>query len=238
MISCSFFCWIQFFCIISLAVLAGISVIRFIPWSEESHRISMPLAFGVSIAPALLGLSSTCTLIFFPGWSHKSHLLFTVLFLCIAFLPNIFNFLPYLRSLKSLKSKISWQEKPLFFILFLWIAGQFLDVMFFPVTQNDALEYVTVGKILFEQRDIMAYPVLNPLENSAGFYGPWTHPPLYVSLIYLMNIIQGNADSSALLKLIAPLFALGSTLLVYKVGLFTNRKTGLFASIFFLSCPL
>jgi 4-amino-4-deoxy-L-arabinose transferase-like glycosyltransferase len=117
-------------------------------------------------------------------------------------------------------------------------AGMIFMTVFVPLTQNDSLEYATVGRELYAARTIAAYPVLNPETNLSGFVGPWTHPPLYVASIYLAEIIQGHANAPGAMRLLSPWFALTGAGVVGAIGSLVSRPTGLASALIFLSTPL
>ena len=87
-------------------------------------------------------------------------------------------------------------------------------------------------------RDISSYPVLLPERTASGFYGPWTHPPFYVALIYLSSVLQGHAETPGLMRMISPWFALAATGLVLSLGASISRLAGFIAASVFLSAPL
>jgi hypothetical protein len=150
----------------------------------------------------------------------------------------------YLIRRRSRKSKIKSQydyqygELILKIILSLWIFLLLTNAIFYPLAQNDALEYATVGRELFISRNLDIYPLISPEANASGFFGPWTHPPLYVSLIYLFSLLQGHADEPGLMRLISPWFLLTSTYVVIVLGRINSRTIGWLAGILFLSTPL
>ena len=123
-------------------------------------------------------------------------------------------------------------------LLAVWVIALLVNTAFLPLIQNDSLEYATVGRLLFESRDLSTYPAIHPELSRSGFYGPWTHPPLYVALIYLMYIFQGHAEIPGLMLWIAPWFALAGTGLVFAFGNLTSRVTGILSALVFISVPL
>ena len=120
----------------------------------------------------------------------------------------------------------------------MWCIALLVNSVFVPLTQNDSLEYATVGRLLYAAGTLDAYPALDPANSRSGFFGPWTHPPLYVSLIYLSAAIQGHANEPGLMRLIAPWFLLSATAGVVALGSLRQRNVGLLAGVLFLSTPL
>ena len=187
------------------------------------------------MAPFLAGAASIAALYMFPRASHLVHVgaaltLLAVLSIVVA----------RFRVVQPPKAVLQTQvgEKILATFLALWVAALLINALFHPVTANDALEYATVGRILFESRDLASYPAMDPQTTVSGFFGPWTHPPLYVALIYSMAALQGHADSPGLMQLIAPWAALATTRLVFALGSLQNRRCGYFAALILLSTPL
>lgn len=226
--------------LILLSSLVGLSLVRFLPWKPSVRAVGIPLAFALAAAPFLAGLSTVIVLMSFPGCDRKTHLIGVFSLLAAAGLASTF-FRP-IHAIKelvqpnsSLRSKWNWLLGAL---LTIWTIGFSANAFLFPITQNDALEYATVGRLLFELHDLSAYPALNPLVGSSGFFGPWTHPPLYVSMAYFTNLIQGHANTPGLMSIITPWFALSATLLIFTLGCLANRTTGLVAALIFLSTPL
>lgn len=237
MIEGSLFAWLAFLGLVALASGAGVGVSRLIPWRGSARQARFELAFGLALAPFLAGGGILLSLYLFPGANHSVHIACTVVFLlALCFLHA-----------KALRPQDLSRYPPeprqhcyylLTSLLVLWMLTLLINAVFIPLTQNDALEYATVGRELFHARSLDAYPVLNPQTNQSGFFGPWTHPPLYVSLIYLTSLLQGHADQPGLMRLLAPWFVLSATLAMVSLGSLRFKNIGLVAGIFFLSTPL
>jgi hypothetical protein len=169
-----------------------------------------------------------------PGASHQVHLFGTFGILVALFL---------LRLLKPEVPIFLVGRKSLGFyllvsLLFLWIAVLLINAVFLPLIQNDALEYGIVGRELFHARTLESYPVLNPEITNSGFFGPWTHPPLYVSMIYLASIIQGHVNEPGLMRLISPWFLIAATYLMVTLGRLHSTNIGWLSGVLFVSTPL
>jgi 4-amino-4-deoxy-L-arabinose transferase-like glycosyltransferase len=217
---------------------AGLALSRLVPWSIPALQAGIPRAFALAIAPFLLGMMAVIALGVFRGASHTVHLgvVFTgLLALCAAARFARPGGSPEAHGTSHPMS--AW-ERVFGVILAMWAVMLIIDALFLPLMQNDALEYALVGRLLFEQRDLLAYPALNPMMGTSGFYGPWTHPPLYPSLIYITSVFQGHADTPGLMRLISPWCALAATAVVYSMGCLANRLTGLLSALIFLSTPL
>jgi hypothetical protein len=88
-----------------------------------------------------------------------------------------------------------------------------LQLTLLPLHGNDPLEYMQLGRALYEHRDARIYPILTALPSS-GFVAPWTHPPTYGMLIAIAFALQGSAAVAGAAKLIGLWFALSTSLLV------------------------
>ena len=229
--------WVALFALIFFASYAGLALASFMPWSENAIRQHFNIATGLALAPFLAGIATIVVLLLLPGATLQFHLLGVYLLLGMGSLL-------YLIRRRSSRTKIKSQhdyqygEWILKIILFLWVFLLLTNAIFFPLVQNDALEYATVGRELFISRSLDIYPLISPETNASGFFGPWTHPPLYVSLIYLFLLLQGHADEPGLIRLISPWFLLTSTYLVIVLGRVNSTTLGWLAGIIFLSTPL
>lgn len=221
---------------LAVASAAGLSLVRFVPWTNAARRTGVPAAAGLVAGPFLLGLAAVVSLSAFGGASHGVHLTtILVLLLGIVVAGQLRN-----APLVGERSGLPWPfaERALAGLLIVWFIGLVGNAVLLPLAQNDSLEYALVGRTLWEVRDLSAYPALDPAAGRSGFYGPWTHPPLYVALIYVANALQGHADYPGALRLIAPWVATVSTLLVVTLGSQWSRFVGLLAGLIFLSVPL
>lgn len=237
MIEFSIKAWLGFTLLVILASGAGLAFSCLISWKDTARRARINLTFGLALAPFLSGLAIISALYVFPRDSHATHLWVTALILLV----------PCVLGLSKWSSRPEARLDPrspslgfylLCALLLLWILALLVNSVFIPLIANDALEYATVGRELFHVRTLDAYPVLNPETNLSGFYGPWTHPPLYVSLIYLLSIIQRHADAPGLMRLIAPWFLITATFCVVSLGMLRSKSFGLLSGVLFLSTPL
>lgn len=128
-------------------------------------------------------------------------------------------------------------DKTLLVTLALMLAAMFLLAILLPLSSNDPLEYALVGREIYLQREMSAYPLMSSAASVSGMYAPWTHPPLYVGLVFMGNVLQGNADLPGYMKLVAPTLTATSVLLIYWLGSQMNRRVGLLSAIIFLSTP-
>jgi hypothetical protein len=220
------------------ASVAGLALARAMPWSLPAQRSPLPEAFGLALAPLILGLVTVAALALLPRAGHSVHAALAAAGLAsLALAPRALAaraapWQPRARQAYTLA------ERVLAALLIAWIAMLVRDALFAPLTQNDALEYAMVGRLLYETPDLALYPVLDPASSASGFYAPWTHPPLYVALIYLTNVLQGHAAEPGLMRLIAPWCLLTAAGLTYALGSLTSRAVGLLAAIVAISAPL
>jgi hypothetical protein len=237
MIVTSMAAWLALLAVILLASAAGYTLIRLLPWSSAARLAGVPGITGVALAPFLLGGGSVLVLGFLPGSSHTTHLTLVVTGLAVLIALTVWHRGTLGVKKEAATSKV-FGEYLFSALLALWLLMLFINSIFLPLLQNDALEYATVGRLLYETRALSSYPAINPEQSASGFFGPWTHPPLYVSLIYLTQVIQGHADEPGFMRLIAPWVVTCATLLVLTLGSIISRLTGLIAAVIFLSTPL
>ena len=237
MINTSPLSWIAMLAIILLASVAGYALSRHLPWLPAARAAGAPGVIGFSLGPFLLGVFTILALGFLPGHSHAVHMTVVVSGLLILVVVGLFlsggrrlNELPHV----PLQPGVFLSSG----LLVLWVVMLLVNSIFLPLLQNDALEYATVARLLYETRDLASYPALHPEQSTSGFFGPWTHPPLYVALSYFTQVIQGHANEPGFMRLIAPWFAICSTLLIVVLGSLVSRLAGLISGVIFLSTPL
>lgn len=240
MINVSLSGWLLFFLFLALSCLSGIVFSRLLPWSKTSIQHGLDLASGLAIGAFLPGFGTILALGIFAGASHQTHLILIASFLTLILFGSLTlsHFGKDKPSFRFQQNFIHAPKSPMGILLIVAIVLFILLSIAVPLIQNDALEYNLVARELFHSRDLTTYPLLNSETNKTGFYGPWTHPPLYVALLYFAEIVQGHADSPGLTRLIAPWFALVCTGLVWALGRRLGDKVGLIAALFFLTTPL
>ncbi len=236
MIEAPLFSWLLLIFLISIWSFTSIRLAWFLPWSQEAASSRIYYVFGLALAPFLLGAAIIISIGLFPK-PQQLYAIFSASILsaaCVFIFPRNKKLISH----KNPKKKFSLDEKIAVCLLATFSIFLIINSLFFPLTQNDSLEYATVGRILYQSGSLADYPVLNPGQNSAGFYAPWTHPPLYVAMIYASYMLQENADSIGIMRLISPWFALLAVALTCSVGSLINRRTGLYAAIFLFSTPI
>lgn len=228
--------WLSWLAAIALCHFATDKVVRLLCWSEPARHASLPRFTGIALAPFLLGFSACIALYFFPHGSHEQHLY--VLWGLPALIGVIACFLPTQQSIHSQATPLAGDERCAIWLMAAYAAALICCALLGPLTQNDAMEYVTVARIAFDSGSLEYYPARAPTAYASGFYATWTHPPLYVALIYAHDLFQGAADLPIMMRLISPWTALAGAGLIYAAGTMLNRRAGLFAALLFLSTPL
>ncbi|KQV19483.1 hypothetical protein ASC97_29225 [Rhizobium sp. Root1203] len=237
MIDISFFSLGTFLLVASICTLSGVYLSSAFPWSNDARRVGLVRSTGIALGPFILGFGAVISLGLLHGASHKTHLVTTLGFALLV--GGVAYFLRGShRNSFSEKKSFSLGEWAVLLAIIMGVLELLLVTFFIPLTQNDALEYATAAREVYATRDLLTYPVLNSQTNLSGFYGPWTHPPLYVALLYIADVTQGNSDVPGLIRLISPWFLLCGAYVVHTLGSLVNRVTGLVASLLFLSPPL
>ncbi|WP_374028266.1 hypothetical protein ACES2J_07740 [Bdellovibrio bacteriovorus] len=230
---------------LSAILLLGITVIlslesirlckRF-PWRTEFSHLHWGL--GAVLAPFIWGLTLLLAMALTPGSSGILHLALSFIFFFLT-TRSVALLLPVTGtptiSPPTIHEKHRWVFGALATtgcILFL------LALTTTPLTQNDGLEYLIVGKYLFQTHDIFSYPLISPEKNPLNFYGPWTHPPLYPALLYAANLIQNNIHDIGLTRWISPWFYLSSVFLIAAVTWSSSKNLALLSFALCLSVPL
>lgn len=238
MIGDASFAWVWLLGAIMVATFAGVFVASLFQWSPAAVKAGIPLAIGIGHGPLLLGILSVVALAAFPGQNHSLHA-------GVMFTPLVVLALLGVRRAQSIAPEPiighgSWWSRGLNTALLLLVLALVGTSLLLPLTRNDPLEYATVARALFQVRDIASYPLLAPAQDPSGFYGPWTHPPLYPALIYSMYLLQGHADAPGLMRAIGPWATLCAGLIVYAIarqGYRPHVRSPLAAALF-LATPL
>lgn len=217
-----------------LAVGAGHAACRWMPWNSEEISVHLRTAVAIAVAPILLGVLVVAVLWLLPGRSHATHL--AVIFAAATMAGGAGWITAWRGRLRAGSRPMGGTMVALLLVGYAVVL--IADAALLPLVQNDALEYATVGRILFDSRDLASYPAIRPGETASGFYGPWTHPPLYVALIYVANLLQGEASSARLLRFLAPWCLLSAALCVGALGRLLERDRGALAAVITVSVPL
>jgi len=228
---------------VALSSAAGLGLSRRLPWSVEARDSWLPQATGLALAPMLLGLCTVLVLWAWPGqppgWRVGAVFSLLAALCLVAWVMARRSREPGPRPppLQALggDARARWVAALLAFSLLVLLAL----AAFIPITQNDALEYAIVGRELHAAGDLRVYPLLDSAGSRSGFFGPWTHPPLYVSLIALAFALQGQDDGTLLARLISPWFLCAATLVVAAIGgLGGHVRRACLAGVLFVAAPL
>lgn len=227
--------------IVAACSVCGVVLSSVLPWSIEARQARLPLTTGIAFGPFLLGFGGILALTAAGGASHLLHLGVALAFVTTVGVGAAAVRVVWPRQFKvdrTDRQPLSLGEWSLVLALGAAVVALLAITLLVPLIQNDALEYGLAARELYFARDLHAYPVLNPESNLTGFYGPWTHPPLYVVLLYLADVIQGHADVPGAIRLIAPWFLWCGAGVVWSLGRLVDRATALMAALLFMSTPL
>ncbi len=226
-----------------LASLAGLWGMRALPWSGAARSARVDTAAGLALAPMLVGLAAVAVLWLAPG-RDPDHRVAAVLVLVSVAAASAWIAGRHHRRLRAAgaavvgvgRDPVARSTAVMFVasLLVMWCLAAFI-----PITQNDALEYAIVGREIYATGDLRTYPVLDSAGAQSGFFGPWTHPPLYVAMVALAFAHQGGDSGTWIVRLISPWFFTVAALLVAALGaLRGTARGGLFAGMLFLAAPL
>ncbi|KYG69896.1 hypothetical protein AZI85_16005 [Bdellovibrio bacteriovorus] len=225
--------------LLGIAVILSLESIRLckrFPWRTEFSHLHWGL--GAVLAPFIWGLTLLLAMSLTPGSSGILHLALSFIFFFLT-TRSVTLLLP--ASGASKVSPPATHEKHRWVFIALAATGFILFMLALtttPLTQNDGLEYLIVGKHLFQTHDIFLYPLISPEKNPLNFYGPWTHPPLYPALLYAANLIQDNIYDIGLTRWISPWFYLSSIFLVAAITWRSSKNLALLSFTLCLSVPL
>ena len=227
-----------FACLMLLSTAAGYAAARLVPWRSDWHLRCLALPLAILLAPFLLGLSVMIALVIFPGAEPQNH----VKAAAAGLLVLAFGLIFVKRSLLPAVKMAPAPRGVWFWLLVVLLAACVTDLLYLvwrlPLTENDALEYGLVGRAIYEARSLAVYPLLDQSASSSGFFAPWTHPPLYPSLIYAAYALQESAAVSGWMKLVAPWFLLAAVVAVIGMGRLQSLRAGLMAGVLLVSMPL
>lgn len=214
---------------------------RLLQAEGENKRNLLIYSFG--LGPVSISWIVTMLFLALPGYSNWVYIGFVNLLYLIPFIC----FRRYLSSLPQFAKK-AWsqlcinitREKTAYFILFLGLilvgVGYFLAI-FLPYSENDALEYAMLAKIMYSEHSARMYPIMNGAEYG-GFIAPFTHPLAYSSLFVWSYLIQGTAEHFGLIKIVAPFYASCIFALIINLLSPTNKKIAFWSALLFISTPL
>lgn len=241
--------WAWFVAMVLASVAAGVAFAGCLPLEVSGREAVLRRAIGVAVSPFLLGLASVVTLAVARGAPVSVQryailaVLAALLLVCLALrrVPGLLGTRTGAGSAPVAAAPTApWTAVDVLLAAIIAAAAAVLlvNALVMPLTQNDSLEYVLAARRLYETRDLAAYPPIDSAADPLGFYGPWTHPPLYPALIHATMLCDGAIWMPGLMRLIAPWTLLACTALVGVLGLQTGRRVGLAAAAMCLTTPL
>ncbi|MBO6570718.1 MAG: hypothetical protein JJ960_18365 [Kordiimonadaceae bacterium] len=235
----SFFSWGLLFLSFGLATVLGVVASRGLPWTKEAQVAGIPSAFGIALGPFVFSFGALIAILLPDSLSDWNR---------VALISAVYgSMLLIVLGQLHISAKPRWRTQRTncrashlgaAALLAFCCGALILCAVLLPITQNDALEYATVGRILYNTQSLASYPPINPSETDSGFFGPWTHPPLYVLSIYYTFLLQAGSHHLDFMTLIAPWFAICGVKLVFAIGLLESRKIAYISAAVFASTPL
>jgi hypothetical protein len=223
------------FVMIPLAVYA--LLMRFLDFPEKNNLFILVISAALSMP--LLSFLLNFVLILFPGLPNILYLFF-ILSLFGTFIPIFLRHTSCFRNpfteLKNIIFSLSVVEIIVLSISTVTLCSLFLLSFIKPLNANDPLIYFELSRYIFNEKNILIYPFMEPYLN--GYYGPSWHPPAFHALLVWSFIFQGNAVFTHLGQLYAPYFALISSLLLLVTISRQNRLVALVSVCLLLSTPL
>jgi hypothetical protein len=221
-----------------LASGAGVALVGAWPWAPGARKAGVALAAGLAAGPLLAGVVVTGVLWALPGAAAAAQA--ACVFGLLALVAGAGWATGSVRATFIPAAQLV-PRSPAAVLTCGFFVAMLLDCAFVPLMQNDALEYATAARILFDARDLAAYPALQPTQHASGFYGPWTHPPLYVALLALGYALQGGSESTLLMRLVAPWALAGAAACVAALARWANParpSAGALAALLLVSTPM
>ncbi len=177
----------------------------------DNHKAWPIFLISAGLGPVFTSWVLTRTMILLPGQSNLFYLGTVVVFtlLVLAWGWNVTILRELLCSVKkALKSPWDWSpmERILGALLAVVLSANVFLSMASPVTENDAIQYLTVVQIMFKRHSLEFYPVIKPMPN--GFYAISCHPVGFMGIHLWTYILQGSSGVSPFVKMVSPLFVL------------------------------
>ncbi len=224
--------------LMALASGAGLALVGAWPWAPGARAAGVALAAGLACAPLLAAFAAVVVMWALPGAAAAWQLSAIFAMLGVVTLVGVGSG----ATRRTLVPRAALLPRgPAAVLTWGFFAALLLDCAAVPLIQNDALEYATAGRILFDSRDLASYPVLQPQLHASGFFGPWTHPPLYVALLAQGFALQGGSEATVLMRLVAPWCLAGATACVAAMARWANPArpdAAALAALLLVSTPL
>lgn len=226
--------WITPPALLAFSLLTGAGLAGMLPLRRTRGAWPVRLALAVGLSPFCLGALTLAVLLVFPGADPRAHL-----FLVLSMMAGLVILLRKSIASISIIPVSQRAEARLLIGMCIVMALAIATVASLtPFTQNDALEYALMARVLFDERSLAVLPLLDPVANAYGAYLPWTHPPLYPALLYLGHATLNSADTIGVGRWVAPWFLVAAAAFTFASGLWIGARTALVASLLLVTAPL
>lgn len=128
-------------------------------------------------------------------------------------------------------------EQILWLLLLGLVASNVFLALFLPLTENDAIQYVVVSKMIYLEKTVAFYPLTDP-DPETGFYATSSHPLGFLGLYVWAFLIQGGVSNVQIVSLITPFYVLFTLLALYGMCRGQAKGSFLFAGIVFMLTPV
>lgn len=217
------------------SLLLSIRISSILPMVSAEKSCALRSALAVAIWPFVLGLSILLAIGIAPGIQGDAHIGIAIFVVLCAFLIVR---VPY----KRFQHNISDPDIPGLAIAVAFPLIMSAPIIYFslyrPLIENDALEYMLAARVLFKMRSLEIFPLVATEAGAQGFIAPWTHPPLYVSLLYATFLGHDLHEASAISRLVSPFFLITAAIGISLIGFSISLRRGLLASALYLCIPL
>ncbi len=115
------------------------------------------------------------------------------------------------RFLHHIIEKGRFFEQFLFLLLLAVIASNLFLAIFIPLSENDAIQYAVVSKMIYLYKSVSFYPVVEPDPNT-GFYAVSSHPLGFMGLYFWAFLIQGGVKTVNIISLVTPYYVFATIL--------------------------
>ena len=207
-------------------------------WTDEQNTRAQRCLFFVSLGlgPLVIARLLAAVMVWNSGQASSYYIGFVLLALFLSGLPGYSSFRRFITEqldFSALRTAL-WGRDFLFTWITLFLIGLLiLGAWALPLFANDPLQYAQAARIIFEEQNMGLYPFVDGAK-SGGFYGPWTHPPGFVSLLVWSNLIQGHAQIPGLIRFPSVYFSIATVALLWHLG---GRRGGALSALFLLAVP-
>ena len=226
--------------LLAVASWSGIKLARCVKWTGGTKAKVTPTAFGLAIAPFLLGIAAVVSLAVLPGADRTVHSVASLLLLLGsgAFGARLaVELSPDEHHIDQ--RTLGWMQVVFALLVIAFAVTLVVLALVVPKNINDALEYLLVSRDLAITRDLWnTYPGLDSSISPSGFFFAWTHPPTFVALQYILSTPFETGSLGWPSSLVAPWVTLTNLPLVYMMGERMEREGGVVAMALFIATPL